>query len=97
MINSEDLENLEKLARLKIFYNREKFFQDLYKIIDYFNQLKEVNTESIILEKEINKEFLKNIFQNEDVKINNWYDLVDLKSQFLEEENNYLKIPPIFE
>lgn len=100
MISSEDLEKLEKLSRLKITYNREKFFQDLEKIIAYFNELKEVDTKNVVLEKEIKEEFLKNVFQKENkenIYVNNWYDLKQLKDQFFEEEDDYLKIPSIFE
>ncbi|MEO0202561.1 MAG: Asp-tRNA(Asn)/Glu-tRNA(Gln) amidotransferase subunit GatC [candidate division WOR-3 bacterium] len=42
-----NLEHFEELAKIKIKENREKFIKHFENMINYFSQLKEINTQNI--------------------------------------------------
>jgi len=100
-INEKSLEYLLSLARIeeKDAKRRGKLLKDLSKILDYFNELKEVNTENV--EPLSGGTFLTDIMRSDEKKYrgNNEHGEQRKKSieQFSRKENDYLKIPPVFE
>jgi len=93
-INKKTLEHLAELSRIKIDKKEEeKLLKDLQEIFNYFNLLKEVDTENI---KPLSGGTIdKNIFRS--VEVQNDWKKEKLTEQFLENKDNYLKIPPVFE
>jgi len=94
-IDKKTLEHLADLARIKITEKEEdKLVEDLKKILNYFEELRELDTEKIppmaggtdlkntAREDEANKELVK----KRDILINS----------FPEKEGDSLKIPPVF-
>lgn len=94
-MNEEILNKLEELARLKIEKNRDKFYQDFKKIVEYFEELKKIDTSNVDLEEEIKKDFVFNVFQKE--RDNNWFERENLINQFKEEKDNFLRLPNVFD
>jgi len=95
-IDKKTLEHLADLVRIKITEKEEdKLVEDLKKILNYFEELRELDTEKIppmaggtdlkntTREDETNKELAK----NREALINS----------FPEKEGDFLKIPPVFE
>jgi aspartyl-tRNA(Asn)/glutamyl-tRNA(Gln) amidotransferase subunit C len=77
---------------------REKLLKDLSKILDYFNELEEVNTQNV--EPMSGGTFLTDIMRDDwekyrDVHKHDAQREVSIK-QFPRKENDYLKIPPVF-
>ncbi len=97
MIRKEDLKHLEELAKIEIPINQEeKILADLQKIIDYFEELKEVNTEKV--EPLSGGTFSFNVFQEDEPRENDLEkDSNQLKTQFPQKEKDFLKIPKVFE
>jgi aspartyl-tRNA(Asn)/glutamyl-tRNA(Gln) amidotransferase subunit C len=99
-INEKSLEHLLSLARIgeKDVKRRGKLLKDLSKILDYFNELKEVDTENV--EPLSGGTFLTDIMRPDEKKYrgNKEHDEQREKSieQFSRKENDYLKIPPVF-
>lgn len=93
-INKKTLEHLAELSRIKINEKEEeKLLKDLREIFNYFNLLKEVDTENI---KPLSGGTIdKNVFRGVEAK-KDWKK-EKLTEQFLENKDNYLKIPPVFE
>ena len=100
-INEKSLEHLLSLARMeeKDPKRREKLLKDLSKILDYFNELNEVDTENV--EPMSGGTFLTDVMRNDVEKYRNAqkHNLQREISveQFPKSENDYLKIPPVFE
>ena len=100
-INEKSLEHLLSLARIEETdpKRRAKLLKDLSKILDYFNELNEVNTQDV--EPMSGGTFLSDIFREDSEKYRSKeeYDSQREKSttQFPKKENGYLKIPPVFE
>lgn len=106
LINKKTLEYLAELSRIELNErDEEKLLKDLQKILDYFEELKEVDTEKI--EPMAGGTTERNVFR-EDVltgadaeKIPRESALSRRKSalveQFPEKENGFLKVPPVFE
>lgn len=95
------LEYLAELSRIDIgdkgqatSDKEEKLLKDLQKILEYFEELKEVNTENI--EPMAGGTIGKNVFRNDEEgsALSNTEGLIE---QFPEKENGFLKIPPVFE
>jgi aspartyl-tRNA(Asn)/glutamyl-tRNA(Gln) amidotransferase subunit C len=99
-INEKSLEYLLSLARIKEpdAKRREKLLKDLSKILDYFNELKEVDTQNV--EPLSGGTFLENVVREDSFKYRTLQQKAQEReisvSQFLERENDYLKIPPVF-
>jgi aspartyl-tRNA(Asn)/glutamyl-tRNA(Gln) amidotransferase subunit C len=100
-INEKSLEHLLSLARIeeKDAKRRGKLLKDLSKILDYFNELKEVNTEDITPLS--GGTFLSDVFRQDDDKYRTKEEHEEQREksveQFPRKENKYLKIPPVFE
>lgn len=94
-INKKTLEYLAELSRIELREKDEgKLLKDLQKILEYFEELKEVDTENI--EPMTGGTIGKNVFRNDEEgpAPSNAEGLVE---QFPEKENGFLKIPPVFE
>lgn len=100
-INEKSLEHLLSLARIeeKDPKRREKLLKDLSKILDYFNELNEVDTKNV--ESMSGGTFLTDVMRNDGEKYRNTDEHNAQReasvSQFPRSENDYLKIPPVFE
>ncbi|MFA5386364.1 MAG: Asp-tRNA(Asn)/Glu-tRNA(Gln) amidotransferase subunit GatC [Candidatus Paceibacterota bacterium] len=94
LINKKTLEHLAELSRIKLDEKEEqKLLKDLEEILEYFNLLKEVDTENI---KPLSGGTIKqSVFRGAEAK--NEFKKEKLTEQFLENKDDYLKIPPVFE
>ena len=93
-IDKKTLEYLANLSRIKLEKKEEeRFLKDLWEILNYFELLKEVDTENIeplsggTITENVFREFEKEEKEEKE----------KLKEQFFEKKDNYLKIPPVFE
>jgi aspartyl-tRNA(Asn)/glutamyl-tRNA(Gln) amidotransferase subunit C len=98
-LSKKTLEYLAELARIEIGDKRQatsdKLLKDLQNILGYFEELKEVDTENI--EPMAGGTVEKNVFRD-DIESDKRQAARDkLVEQFPEKENDYLKIPPVFE
>ncbi len=100
-INEKSLDHLLALARMeeKDPKRRGKLLKDLSKILDYFNELNEIDTENV--EPMSGGTFLTDVMRDDSTKYRDVHehDLEREESlrQFPRKENDYLKIPPVFE
>ena len=91
----KDLEHLAKLARIELKgYEEETMLRDLKNILDYFEELKELNTENV--PPMTGGTELKSILRDDQME-NEPLDGTRAKEAFPESEDGYLKIPPVFE
>ncbi len=97
LINKKTLEYLAELSRIELDKrNEEKMLSDLQKILEHFEELKEINTENI--EPMAGGTVDKNVFREDDAESpKSKVKSPKLVETFPEEENGYLKIPPVFE
>ena len=97
-INKETLEYLAGLGKLRIDRRaEEKLLNDLQKILAYFEELKEVDTEGI--EPMAGGTFDTNVFRGDESKIAKTLiaDREKLLRAFPEKTGDFLKVPPVFE
>ncbi len=93
-INKKTLEYLAELARIELDpREEEKFLKDLQKILDYFEELKMLDTKDTRLMTDDSG--LKNVFR-EDEERKNTNHQAGIEA-FPEKQDGYLKIPPVFE
>jgi aspartyl-tRNA(Asn)/glutamyl-tRNA(Gln) amidotransferase subunit C len=93
-IDKKTLEYLAKLARLDLKpKEEEKLLKDLQKILDYFEELKEVDTKDA--EAVAGGAELKNVFRGDGERENT--NQGEGIGAFPESEKGFLKIPPVFE
>ncbi|MFH1759380.1 MAG: Asp-tRNA(Asn)/Glu-tRNA(Gln) amidotransferase subunit GatC [Patescibacteria group bacterium] len=98
LINKTHLDHLAELVRIKLSPKEsEKFLKDLKKILDYFEELKKVNT--IDIELMSGGTELKNIFRQDTVDLDKKTTSVDeigrIMESFPETDRGYLKVPKI--
>ena len=102
IISKKTLEYLAELSRIKIEEKKEeKLLKDLREILNYFEELKESNTENI--EPVTGGTNLENVFREDE------FIEADLRGKpalsraeglieaFPEKQDGFLKIPPVFE
>ncbi len=93
------MEYLAELARIELKEkNEEKLLKDLQKILEYFEELKEVDTEKV--EPLAGGTIEYNVFRkDEKIETSDKGQATrgKLVEAFSKEENGYLKIPPVFE
>ena len=93
-IDKKVLEHLAKLARIELDPKEEtKLLHDLTKLLDYFEELKAVDTSHV--EPLSGGSELKNIFR-EDAERENTLQGAGTEN-FPEHKDGFLKIPPVFE
>lgn len=100
IIHKKDLEHLAELSRIELKKeNENKILKDLEEVLEYFEELKTVNTENI---KPMNggsdltdilREDKESGEKNEEQKRSS----EKLKESFPEKEEDYLKVPQVFE
>lgn len=93
-ITKKTIEHLAELARIELTaHEEEKFLKDLQKILDYFEELKQLDTKDVVPMSGGTQ--LKNAFRDDTERENtNRGDGVDA---FPETQDGFLKIPPVFE
>lgn len=93
-INKQTLEHLAKLARIELHpEEEEKLLKDLQKILDHFEELKNLDTSSV--KPMSGGTALKNVFREDGASEN-----TNQKSgveAFPETSGGFLKVPPVFE
>ncbi|MEK7506149.1 MAG: Asp-tRNA(Asn)/Glu-tRNA(Gln) amidotransferase subunit GatC [Patescibacteria group bacterium] len=93
MLKKKDLEKLAELARMDLDgKGEEKLLKDLDKILDYFGELKEANTEGIV--PMAGGTASENIFREDSADLN--VDKNKAIEAFPENSGGYLKVPPVF-
>jgi len=109
LINKKTLEHLVELGRIDLDErSEEKLLKDLQKILEYFEELKEVDTENVEpmagghAERDLSHAkrggtIVKNVFRNDEKSENGKTKNENLVEQFPEKQNGYLKVPPVFE
>jgi len=92
LITKKDVEHVAKLARLELSeQEKEKYTEQFSNILDYFNQLKEVNTENI--EPMVHVLPVRNVMREDKA------EYASNKEEILKnapvEEDGYFKVPKI--
>jgi len=102
LLGKKTLEHLAELGRIDIgdkgqetSDKEEKLLKDLQKILEYFDELKEVDTENI--EPMAGGTIGKNVFREDEKGENGQTKNENLVEQFPKKQNGYLKVPPVFE
>jgi aspartyl-tRNA(Asn)/glutamyl-tRNA(Gln) amidotransferase subunit C len=94
LIDKKTLEYLAELGRIELTESEKpKLLEDLRKILDYFQELQKLDTTNI--EPMAGAADAKNIFREDTIKPNE--TTKKLIENFPEKENDFLKIPPVFE
>jgi len=95
ILDKKHLEHLAALARIELKKGEEeKLLEDLRKILNHFEELKEVDTENVAPLSGGTE--LKNVFRADEVKEDRLRGDKPVEA-FPEKENGYLKTPPVFE
>ena len=95
-INKKTLEYLAELGRIEIDKrSEEKLLKDLQKILGYFEELKEVDTEGV--EPMAGGTIEKNVFREDEASDKQQATRDKLIGQFPDKEKGHLKVPPVFE
>ncbi len=93
MLSKKDLEKLAQLARMDLkSAEEEKLLKDLGKILDYFEELKEVDTENV--EPLTGGTELQNALRDDDGDL--VLDKGAALEAFPEKSGGFLKVPPVF-
>lgn len=98
LINKETLKYLANLAKIKIpEKDEEKLQKNLEEILNYFEQLKKLDTSMI--EPMTGGTFQKNIFRDDQADVRKEINATseDIIEAFPEKQGNFLKVPPVFE
>ena len=96
LIDQKTIKYLADLARIEIKPEEEpKLIKDLEEILEYFGQLKEVNTDGV--EPMTGGTLQKNVFKSDEsiAKTNENPD--ELVESFPKKKERFLKVPPVFE
>ncbi|MBX9879220.1 MAG: Asp-tRNA(Asn)/Glu-tRNA(Gln) amidotransferase subunit GatC [Candidatus Obscuribacterales bacterium] len=94
MLTAETVEHVAKLARLALTEDEKKLYaEQLSKIIDYFDELKAVNTDGV--EPMAHALNIVNVLREDVVKTPPGRDL--LLKNAPDQENGYFKVPKIGE
>ncbi len=92
-INKKTLKHLAELARVELLgKEEERIFKDLQKILDHFEELKELDTENV--SQMTGGTSLKNVFR-EDGKMTATNPGAGAHA-FPKEKRGFLEIPPVF-
>lgn len=98
LINKKTLEYLAELSRIELDKkHEEKMITDLQNILGHFDELKEINTEGV--EPLAGGTDGINVFRGDDT-LSTKYQVSSIKNlteAFPDEENGFLKVPPVFE
>ncbi|OGG41696.1 hypothetical protein A3A21_03750 [Candidatus Jorgensenbacteria bacterium RIFCSPLOWO2_01_FULL_45_25b] len=96
IIDKKEVGKLADLARIQMEDGeKEALREDLERILDYFSELKEVDTDGI--EPMTGGVFHENTHRHDDEYLETGAEREDLIRAFPEGERDFLKIPPVFE
>jgi aspartyl-tRNA(Asn)/glutamyl-tRNA(Gln) amidotransferase subunit C len=91
----KEINHLLELARIKISsQEKEKISGDLEKILDYVNQLQEVDTKGV--EPMTGGTMIENVYREDEINEQRQYSKDKLKNSAFDTEGDYFKIPPVF-
>ncbi len=94
LIGKKELEHLADLARIELeSHEKEKLLRDLEKILEHFEELKEVNTDSVI--PVTGGTDLRNVLREDTIQENRLKP-DEARDAFPDKERGYLKVPPVF-
>lgn len=94
MITKKQVEHVAKLARLNLSEEeKDKFSDQLGKILDYVDQLNELNTENV----EPMAQALPKVNVMRDDLVNQFVEHEEILKNTPEEEDGYIKVPKIAE
>lgn len=95
-INKKSLEHLADLVRIELKAGEEeRFLKDLEKILAYFQELQQLNTDNVT--PMTGGTELKSVFREDEKTRDKSGETRRAVQAFPEEEKGYLKVPPIFE
>lgn len=95
-INKKSLEHLANLARLDLTeQEKEKFADDLKKILDHFQELRELDTENV--QPMMGGAELNNVLREDEIEENRFTNAAKIVEQFPDRLGGFLKVPPVFE
>ena len=93
MLTKKDLEHLAELARIDLKAGEEKkLIKDLSNILDHFKELQALNTSDVL--PMTGGTDLKNVLREDVLEKDS--EIGKGKEAFPEEEDGYLKVPPVF-
>lgn len=95
IVNKELLKNLAELARLDLGGDEKEIMEDLKKIVDYFEELKGIDTEDVLPVS--GGTDLVNAFRKDKYDKEKQLSRERVVQAFPEEKNGFLKVPPVFE
>lgn len=98
IVDKKSLEHLAELAKIELKEEEEeKLLEDLGKILGYFEELKEINTENVepMTGGTMEQNVLRNDADNIRKEIN--AEAEELVKAFPEKKGRFLKVPPVFE
>lgn len=94
LLSKKSLEYLAKLARIEIHAREEeKLLKDLQNILNYFEDLKKLETSGV--KNAVPKNTAKNVFREDQERENT--DQGKGREAFPQFRKNFLRIPPVFE
>jgi aspartyl-tRNA(Asn)/glutamyl-tRNA(Gln) amidotransferase subunit C len=94
-IDKKLVEHLAKLVKIKLGGDKEKITEDLKKVVGYFEELKEINTENV--EPVSGGTLLKNVVRKDEYNKDKELSAKPAVRVFPDNKNGYLKTPPVFE
>jgi len=94
-IDKELINNLAELARLDLGGDEKEITENLKKIVDYFEELKEIDTEDVLPVS--GGTDLVNEFREDEYDKEKQLSKDKAVQAFPEEKDGYLKVPPVFE
>jgi len=95
-INKKSLEHLADLARLDLTeQEKEKFTDDLEKILHHFQELRELDTENV--QPMAGGTESNNVLREDEIEENRFTNAAKIVEQFPNRADGFLKIPPVFE
>ncbi len=96
LINKKTLEHLAELGRIELNKKSEdKLLGDLQKILEHFDELKEVDTEGV--EPLAGGTIEMNVFREDEINDKRQTTNDKLIEAFPDKEGDFLKVPPVFE
>lgn len=94
-ITKKSIEHLAELSRLDLTdHEKEKFTDDLGKILSHFEELKKVSTDNVT--PMTGGTDLKNIMRNDELSKDAFTATDKIVESFPERENGYNKVPGVF-
>jgi len=94
-IDKKLVEHLADLVKIKLGGDKKKITEDLKKVVGYFEELKEINTENV--EPVSGGTLLENVVREDEYSKDKKLSAELAIKEFPESKDGYLKTPPVFE